>query len=160
MKASQVGTYLSLPKSLIGTPVWLPGNRQDSWTLSWPILCDGIGQGPKIIVDHSASAPFLTYSILLVVPPSIERLDICETLEHVVKRKGRAPKTVRGHHYHRWSNNIWAVRGDSIPRQLLDCDPYEGPIDFVPAFCWFCDRVGITVSLDIVPSLPKRSTLL
>lgn len=161
MLAGQVPAYLGMKKTLLGIPKWVPGNRPDQHSLKWPIQCAGIGEGPKIEVDYSASAPMLLYSISLNIPPPIVRLDIGEELDHVVKAgKMTRPKIVHGHHFHAWSRNSPSRGIESLPRELKYCEKYDGPTDFGRAFVWFCAAVGIDVNPSEIPALPTRSTLL
>lgn len=165
MRVSRIGAYIAMPKSLIGEGVWVRGNRSNEFRMQWPITCEGIAEAeaPYIEAVHAADCPYLSYSISLLVPPPIFRLDIGEDLEHSYSAPLPGGRTTRrilqGHHVHTWEANR-PRSGEALPQDLPVAEPYAGSLDFRAALMWFCDQVNIWVDEYSIPSLRQRETLL
>ncbi len=156
MRADEVAHYLSATKSLSGTPIWIAGSKDNQFRLKWPVIFRGTG-GTHLEITYSSGAPYLKYSMMLMVPPPVFRLDVGKELTHMNHRPH--PHMIRGHHYHPWELNSPEGRA-AIPKSLREALRYDGATDIRTAFDWFCDMVGIASPSSELPEPPLRETLL
>lgn len=161
MLASQVTHYLALRKSLVGEPKWIQGTRLAQQRLQWTVLCQGVGEGPMLEIKYRFAAPQPSFTVMLMVPPPLFRLDIHPQKQHINARAQRGlPRGIVGHHVHLWADNMPSKHVETLPRALGIARPYDGPVDFREAVVWACEHLNIEVDLGCVPAPPVRDTLL
>ena len=97
MRADEVAHYLDATKSLSGQPVWIAGSKDNQFRLKWPVIFRGTG-GTHVEITYSSGAPYLKYSIMLMIPPPVFRLDVGSELTHM-NLKPRM-HSIQGSHFH------------------------------------------------------------
>lgn len=156
MRADEVAHYLDAAKSLSGQPVWIAGSKDNQHRLKWPVIFRGTG-GTHVEITYSSGAPYLKYSIMLMIPPPVFRLDVGKELTHM-NRKPRM-HSIRGSHFHPWDINAPKSKAP-IPKNLKEAVPYTQSTDIETAFEWFCGMVKIALPKSKLPEPPLRETLL
>ena len=169
--AELVDDLLAAPKELAGSNRYLEPNRpEEQARSSWPVLVNGKSEGCTVACTFYPNDVDLRFTISLVFRSiNLWRLDF--EPDHRVEQNPPlaghpySNATIRGPHWHRWTENRHSATHSSIPPTLRFRAPYEGPRNgpnvWENAFRLFLGETGITQpEASRMPRWPKMERLL
>jgi hypothetical protein len=162
-----VDAFFQADKTLVvgeDMPQWQDG--RDSSTekcMKIPIAIEDVQYGQRLELVSCPNNEVLRFSISIIFPPAVCRLDFDETDGHtnsLVDLSDGLPLLVQGTHFHRWSFNKRFFKSHGRLTQLRNAEPVQGLRSFSKALRWFCGETKIQLPYNWSVELPDRDKLL
>ena len=162
-----VDAFLQAEKILVtgsGLIEWVPG-REASIERCIKILIEvnGVQSGQRLELIAFPNYEVLKFSISVIFPPAVCRLDFDETDAHANSMANASeglPTLVKGSHFHRWEHNKRFFVSDAMLTKLRNAEPLGNIRSFDSALRWFCQQTNIAIPYDLSLQLPDRDALL
>lgn len=156
---------LKADKVLAGAEVWSDGNRPAERRLKWPVLVEGELVGVSLCITAYPAAPELRFTISLVVPPCIWRLDYDPPFKKHRNSLADGERlggfVITGPHYHAWTDNQHLAEPATLPKKLDCARKLPRNIQtFHSALRWFCAETNIRIPPERMIDLPAREKLI
>jgi hypothetical protein len=161
-----VDAFMASAKTIVGATdmVWQPGIVDGEQCVKLPLEVNGELHGQKLVITAYPRADELKFSIGIVFPPAICRLDYDQHAYHVNSmdclHKHNISVIVEGPHFHSWPINKQFITSSASLQRLLNAEPVRQRWMFDAAFRWFCSQCNIMIPWDGNFELPARDTLL
>jgi hypothetical protein len=159
-----IDAFLVAPKTPQGADQeieWQPGREFGERRVKLPLEIAGELRGSLLVLAYPRH-PTLKFSIGLIFPPAVCRLDFGSDLKHgnnVIVLGADVPPIVRGPHYHPWSLNREFANSTITYFKL----PVAVPVSirqFDACLRWFCSENNILLPGQHSIALPPKDQLI
>jgi hypothetical protein len=161
---SAIDAYVAARKTLAGVhgvDSWQPGREAGEMRLKLPLEVAGELRG-HLCIDCTPSRRPIEFSIGLIYPPAVSRLDFPHAHalhgNNLAIASDNVPPLVMGPHYHPWHLNRRFATSITDYWKLQIAEPVSMR-KFDAALRWFCDQNNIELPGQHGIELPSAETL-